>query len=140
MTIYSINHNALIHRAITKIAPSNSYRSIRYNLFVLPLAVVAFVAITALSSCDGIVYEPTLGGIEALYNESRGLNGVSSDSVQRFAAKFQAYVNRFPEVQDYHDYYYDILSNIEDAAQTYGLSFTIYFDPTWDDDTTYVYF
>lgn len=139
MTIYSIKHNTLIHRAITKVAPPNSYRSIRYNLFVLPFAVVAFVAITALSSCDGVVYEPTLGGIEKLYNESCGLKGVSSDSVQRFAAKVQAYVNRFSEVQKNPDYY-SILGNIEEAAQTYGLTITIYFDPTWDDDTTYVYF
>lgn len=139
MTINLTKHNTLIHRAITKIAPPNSYRSIRCNLFMLPLAVMAFVAITAFSSCDGVVYEPTLDGIEALFNESCGLKGGSPDSIQRFAAKFQAYINRFPEVQKNPDYY-SILGNIEEAAQTYGLTITIYFDPTWDDDTTYVYF
>ena len=118
--------------------PPNFYRSIRFNLFVLPFAVMVFVAITVLSSCDKIVYEPTLDGIEALYNESCGLKSVSSDSIQRFATKFHAYVNRFPEVQNNPEYY-DILDNIEQAAKTYGLSIIIYFDPTWDGDTT-IYF
>lgn len=135
MTINLTKHNTLIHRAIAKIAPPNSHRSIRYNLFALPFAVAAFVAVTALSSCDGVVYEPTLDGIEALFNESCGLKGVSSDSIQRFAAKFQAYIDRFPEVQKNPDCF-SILGNIEQAAQTYSLSITIYFDPRWDGDTT----
>ena len=106
---------------------------------MLPLAVMAFVAITAFSSCDGVVYEPTLGGIEALYIEARNLKGASSDSIQRFAAKVQTYVNRFPEVQKNPDFQ-SVVGYIEEASKTYGLSIIIYFDPRWDDDTTYVYF
>ena len=106
-------------------------------MLLLPFAVAAFVAVTGLSSCQKEVIGSDLDDMDAMYIESRGLTKVSSDSVQRFAAKFQSYVSRNPECRKNPDYY-DILNNIEKAAQTYGLSITIYVDTSWERDTIYV--
>ena len=52
MTNKTSTRNSLMRRVISQITPPNSRRSIRYNMLLLPLAVVAFVAITALSACQ----------------------------------------------------------------------------------------
>ena len=138
MTNNLSTHYTLICRVISKITPPNSHRRIRYNLLLLPFAVVAFVAVTALSSCDKEALPPPLDDMEYMYQESRGLTGVSSDSVQRFAAKFQSYVNRNPECQKNPDYY-DIVANIQNAANSYGLVITITINTAWEGDTTIYY-
>ena len=104
---------------------------------MLPIVVVAFVAITAVSSCSGDSY-PVLDDMENLYNESCRLNSVTPDSIQRFVAKFQTYVNSNPEAQRNPDYY-NILNNIESAAKTYGISITITINGAWKGDTTIYY-
>ena len=138
MTNNSSTHNTLIRRAMSKIAPPNFYRSIRYNLLLLPIAVMAFIAVTALSSCQQESDMPYLEDVEALYMESCGLKMVSSDSIQRFANKFETYVNNHRDIYKTSDYY-DIVDNIEFAAKLRGLIIVITINDVWDGDTT-IYF
>lgn len=138
MTINLTKYNALIHRAISKIAPPNSYSRLRTLLLALPIAAVALFAASALSACNKEMLDFPPGDMESFYIESCGLTKVASDSVQRFATKVDHYVYCYPETKD-DPYYEDIISNIEEASKLGGFSIVIYFDPTWEGETEYNY-
>ena len=70
--------------------------------------------------------------------ESCGLKMVSSDSIQRFANKFETYVNNHRDIYKTSEYY-DIVDNIEFAAKLRGLIIVITINDVWDGDTT-IYF
>jgi hypothetical protein len=131
-------YNALIHRAITKIAPPNSYSRLRTLLLALPIAAVALFAASALSACSKEVLGAPIEDMEYFYGESLGLKSVAGDSIQRFATKVDYYVYCYPETKD-DPYYEDIISNIEEASKLGGFSIVIYFDPTWEGETEYYY-
>jgi len=138
MTINLTKYNALIHRAITKIAPPNSYSRLRTLLLALPIAAVALFAASALSACSKEVLGAPIEDMEYFYGESLGLKSVAGDSIQRFATKVDYYVYCYPETKD-DPYYEDIISNIEEASKLGGFSIVIYFDPTWEGETEYYY-
>ncbi len=138
MTINLTKYNALIHRAITKIAPPNSYSRLRTLLLALPIAAVALFAASVFSSCDKEMLDFPPGDMESFYIESCGLTKVASDSVQRFATKIDHYVYCYPESKD-DPYYEDIVDNIQEAAKHYGLTITLYFDFEWEGEIEYHY-
>lgn len=138
MTNNSSTHNTLMRRAMSKLAPPNSYRSIRYNLLLLPIAVMAFIAVTALSSCSGDSEAPVLDIMGNYYKESCGLRQVPGDSIQRFATKVVTYVNHYPEEKS-SPYYPDIVANIKDAARAGSINIVVTINTEWDRDTT-IYF
>ena len=107
-------------------------------MLLLPLAVVAFVAITALSACQQESDMPYLEDVEALYMESCGLKQVPSDSIKRFANKFETFVNNHRDIYKTSNYY-DIVYNIESSAKMHGLIIVITINDVWDGDTT-IYF
>lgn len=131
MTINLTKYNALIHRAITKIAPPNSYSRLRTLLLALPIAAVALFAASALSACSKEVLGAPIEDMEYFYNESRGLTKVSPDSIQRFATKVVNYVTYYPETKS-DPYYPEIVDNINDAAKLCGLTIHITIDAEWE--------
>ena len=131
MTINLTKYNALIHRAITKIAPPNSHSRFITSLLALSLAVVALFATSALSSCSKDAIGAPIEDMEYFYNESRGLTKVSPDSIQRFATKVENYVTYYPETKS-DPYYPEIVDNINDAAKLCGLTIHLTLNPEWE--------
>lgn len=136
MTINLTKYNALIHRAITKIAPPNSYSRFITSLLALSLAVVALFATSALSSCSKDIIDAPVEDMEYFYYESCGLTKVAGDSIQRFATKVDTYVTRYPETKT-NPHFPDIVDNIKEAAKNCGLVITLNFDPEWDGEIEY---
>lgn len=138
MTINLTKYNALIHRAITKIAPPNSHSRFITSLLALSLAVVALFATSALSSCSKDAIGAPVQDMEYFYNESRGLTKVSPDSIQRFATKVENYVTYYPEKKS-DPYYPEIVDNINDAAKLCGLTIHITLNPEWEGEIEYYF-
>ena len=99
---------------------------------------MAFIAVTALSSCSGDSDAPVLDVMRNYYKESCGLRQVPGDSIQRFATKVVTYVNHYPEEKS-SPYYPDIVANIKDAARAGNITIVITINTDWDRDTT-IYF
>jgi hypothetical protein len=131
MTINLTKYNALIHRAITKIAPPNSYSRLRTLLLALPIAAVALFAASALSACSKEVLGAPIEDMEYFYGESLGLKSVAGDSIQRFATKVETYVYKNPEERK-NPYYPEIVDNIKDAAQAGNIVITITIETEWE--------
>lgn len=130
MTINLTKYNALIHRAITKIAPPNSYSRLRTLLLALPIAAVALFAASALSSCSKDAIGAPIEDMEYFYGESLGLKSVAGDSIQRFATKVETYVYKYPEERK-NPYYPEIVDNIKSAAQAGNIVITITIETEW---------
>lgn len=131
MTINLTKYNALIHRAITKIAPPNSHSRFITSLLALSLAVVALFATSALSSCSKDAIGAPVQDMEYFYGESLGLKSVAGDSILRFATKVETYVYKYPEERK-NPYYPEIVDNINDAAKLCGLTLHITIDAEWE--------
>ena len=69
--------------------------------------------------------------MESFYTESKGLQTVSKDSVNRFSDKVNGYVVTNPQAKN-HSKYKLIMDNIKDAT----LRLTIEVDDEWAGDTT----
>lgn len=131
MTINLTKYNALIHRAITKIAPPNSHSRFITSLLALSLAVVALFATSALSSCSKDAIGAPVQDMEYFYGESLGLKSVAGDSIQRFATKVETYVYKYPEERK-NPYYPEIVDNIKSAALAGNLVITITIETEWE--------
>ena len=115
----------------SRTASPNSYKSLISHFLLVPIAIAAFVAVTALSSCQKEAFGSNIENMEYFYNESRGLTRVAGDSIQRFATKVETYVCKYPE-ERYNPYYPEIVDNIEKAAKAGNLSIVVTINTDWE--------
>ncbi len=116
---------------------NNSIKNIIKSLYALPMAAMAFVGLSFITSCDkaDFIYVEEM---EHFYNESFGLKQVTYDSITRFATKVETYVIKNP-AEKTNPLYPEIKANIKEAIKGGGLSIVITINDEWEGDTT-IYF
>lgn len=96
---------------------------------------ILLISIFCIVSCEKTVTEDySMPEMKAFYQESLSLPSVSSDSVSRFARRFDNFVDETPEAYDDPLY-----PKIKENIKTVSLNIIITCDTTWD-GTTYIKF
>lgn len=99
------------------------------------ILIMAFVTACLATSCEkNVTEEYSMPEMKAFYQESLTLPSVSSDSVGRFARRFDNFIDETPEAYD-DPLYPKIIENIK----TVSLNITITCDTAWA-GTTYIHY